>query len=117
MDRAVRVIEEHVPRGTPVVLLDQDSWETGGEIDGRPCIPCPQWNGRYAGLPADPDHAVASLEAVAGAGPVAVAVAWPAFWWLEEYRLGAYLAERYRPLAQAPDVHVFIGPRVGSAHG
>jgi glycosyltransferase involved in cell wall biosynthesis len=117
MHRAVRVIEDNVPAGTAVILLDQDSWEVHGSMRGRPCIPFPEWKGAYAGPPADEEDAVERLESMAAMRRAAVAVAWPCFWWLEYYGLGRFLTERFRPVAETPDVHLFLPTEVGSANG
>jgi hypothetical protein len=91
-----------------VVLLDQDSWEVSGSMRGRPCLPCPQWNGAYGGLPADASDAATAVTELTASGSIAVAVAWPAFWWLEYYGLGALLADQFRCVAETPDVHVYL---------
>jgi hypothetical protein len=108
IDRAVRVIDANVPEGVPVILVDDDEWEVGGSMHGRSCLPFPERGGQYAGRPADKREAVAALEAMTASRNTAVAVAWPAFWWLDYYGLGRFLAERFRPVAETPDICLFL---------
>jgi hypothetical protein len=84
----VRVLEEIdnlVGRTTPFVLID------GMELalepsSGRQVIPFLEHGGEYWGLPEDDSHAIRELERLRGEGARFVVLAWPAFWWQDEYQ-------------------------------
>lgn len=85
--RHERVIDDlcRLPRpGSPLILIDDAALEVG-QIGGRPRIPLPERNGEYWGKPANDTAAIAELERLRGQGASFLAVAWPAFWWLEHY--------------------------------
>jgi Glycosyl transferase family 2 len=109
--RAARVasaIATTVPPGERVALLDEAKLGVEAELRGRAVVPFPDADGEYAGAPADEQTAVAQLERLQRAGVRYLALAWPAFWWLEEYPLlAAAIASRGRLLAQGEDVLVY----------
>ena len=110
--RAGRVacrIEAAVPAGERVALIDQGALGIDADLRGRTVVPFPDACGQFAGVPESDVAARAELEHLAGHGVGYVAVAWPAYWWLEEYPSLAR-ALRARPaLGESDDVMLF-GP-------
>jgi glycosyltransferase involved in cell wall biosynthesis len=108
--RVVRAIEALVPAGERLALLDQANLGIKAELRGRHVVPFPQADGEFAGIPADEQAALEELEQLRHAGVEYLALAWPAFWWLDEFpALAAALSARGRLLARSEDVLVF-GP-------
>jgi hypothetical protein len=109
--RVVRQIEACVPAGEQLALIDQAKLGVGVSLRGRRVIPCPEAGGACAGAPADDEAALAEHERLLRSGVRYLAVAWPAFWWLDEYpRLSAALGTERVLLADTDDVLVY-GPR------
>ena len=80
-----RELSEVVPAGETVIMIDQEA--LGAEFtDGRHRIPFLELGGLYGGCPADDAAAINELERQRSEGGAGfLAVAWPAFWWLEYY--------------------------------
>ena len=92
---ATRELEEAVPPGEALVLIDQDAFGKGFAA-GRRAVPFTEREGVYWGPPADGAQAVAELSRRVAAGARVVVVGWPAFWWLDHYaELRAYLYENF----------------------
>jgi Glycosyl transferase family 2 len=109
-DRAVRAIEAVVPPGERFTLIDQTLLGVEAQLRGRPVVAFPEANGEWAGNPGDDEEAVGELERLRADSLRYVAVAWPSFWWFEEYpRLGAALRSMQHTLRDDPDVVIF-GP-------
>jgi glycosyltransferase involved in cell wall biosynthesis len=105
--RVARAIEQTVPAGGRVALIDQGALGVDADLRGRLVTPFPNDDGRFAGAPADDRAALRELDRMTASGDAHVALAWPAFWWLEEYpRLAARLRSR-RVLAQDQDLVIF----------
>jgi FkbM family methyltransferase len=93
-----------VPSGSGFVLID-DATLGVDELGGRPAIPCLERDGEYGGAPEDGEQAVAELERH---GARHVAVAWPSFWWLEEYpELAEHLRRGWRRIVDSDAALVF----------
>jgi hypothetical protein len=108
--RVVGVIEAAVPIGERLALIDQATLGIGRQLRGRLVIPFPEADGEFARIPADDESALVELERVHGSGVRYVALAWPAFWWLDEYPgLAEALRARHRVLADTDDVLLY-GP-------
>src|SRR4051812_45911146 len=73
-----------VPQGERVIFVDQETcrWQmkTGHEL-----IPFTQRDGQYWGPPADDAAAVAELDRLGKSGVKFLAIAWQAFWWIDQY--------------------------------
>jgi len=105
--RVARAIEQTVPAGGQVALIDQGALGVDADLRGRLVTPFPDADGQFAGAPADDRAALRELNRVTASGDAHIALAWPAFWWLEEYpRLATALRSR-RVLAQDQDVMIF----------
>jgi len=93
--RAAREIASIVPAGGSFILVDDDRL---GELplrDRRP-IPFLERGGIYWGAPPDDSTAVRELERLREARPDALVFAWPAFWWLDEYKgLAEHVSRSY----------------------
>lgn len=83
--RAVERICAAVPAGATFCLIDQGEWGVDESFFGRRCLPFPHREGRFYGLPAQDEGAIAELEAVRREGVEYFVLAWPAFWWREFY--------------------------------
>jgi hypothetical protein len=71
-------------------------------------VPFLERDGVYWGPPAGDLEAIAELERLRQAGADFVAIAWPAFWWLDHYAgLREHLAARYACVARTDRVVVF----------
>lgn len=83
--QASRDIAVAIPPGETLILVDQDG--LGRAVaPGRGVLPFLEQGGEYAGLPADSETAIAAVERLrAERGAGFLAIAWPAFWWLEHY--------------------------------
>jgi FkbM family methyltransferase len=96
-----------VPAGSDFVLIDDGrlGLET---LDGRRAIPFLERNGQYHGAPDDGEQALVELAVQTGRGIRHVVVAWPSFWWLEEYpELSEHLASWWRRTADTDAAIVF----------
>ena len=81
------------------------------ELRGRTVIPFPEAGGEWAGNPADDEEALAALLRMRDASVSYFAVAWPAFWWFEEYPASMReLRAGGRVLVEDDDL-VLVGPR------
>jgi hypothetical protein len=107
--RAVRAIEAVVPVGAGFAVLDDGLLGLEAELHRHLVVKFPEHDGEFAGPPASDEAALAALERLPAAGVTHLALAWPAFWWLEEYpRFAAALRAR-RVLCEEQDVVIF-GP-------
>jgi hypothetical protein len=77
-------IEQVVGAGKSFVLIDQDYWP-GNWSAGRRALPMLGAPEDYAGPPVDDAAAIAAVEKHRAAGVAAIALLWPAFWWLDYY--------------------------------
>ncbi|HXB16867.1 MAG TPA: glycosyltransferase [Solirubrobacteraceae bacterium] len=112
-DRAVGAIEAAVPAGECLALIDETLLGFERELRGRRVLPFPEAEGEWAGNPADDEAAIAALEAMRRARVAYFAVAWPSFWWFEEYPgLARELRAGGRVLVDDDDL-VLVGPRGG----
>ncbi len=113
--RTVGAIEACVPAGERLALIDESVLGVEAELRGRRVIPFPERNGEWAGNPAGDAEAVAALERMRADAVGYFAVAWPAFWWLEEYPgLARGLRETGRVLVDDEDL-LLLGPANGAA--
>ena len=86
LSASVEDIVRNVPSGERFILIDDDQWAAGEDIEGRPRIPFPERRGVYWGVPGDDENAIQEVERLRRSGIMYVVVAWPAFWWLEHFR-------------------------------
>ena len=106
--RAVAVIDTRIPAGTRFILVDGDSWETGGTIDGRQALRPMERDGAYWGRPPDGAVAVAELERMRDAGARFLAISWTCWWWLEHYDgLKDWLERHAEALDATDDIRIY----------
>jgi SAM-dependent methyltransferase len=93
--------------GEPFILIDEDQIRAALAPDHR-AWPFPERDGQYWGPPADDAAALEEFERLRERGARFVAVAWPAFWWLEFYAgLARELRSRYPCLLDDERLVVF----------
>jgi len=107
LDRVTQEIVALIPAGDTFVLVDQEEWGVG-EIAGRRCLPFLERDGQYWGPPPDDATAIAELERLRLAGARFIAVASPAFWWLEYFAgFHRHLRGRFRCAIENDRIVVF----------
>jgi FkbM family methyltransferase len=100
-------VGQAVPAGSSFVLID-DSALGIDELGGRRAVPFLERDGDYFGAPEDGGQAVAELERQTSRGVRHVAIAWPSFWWLDEYpELAEHLRSRWRRVVETDAAVVF----------
>jgi len=96
-----------VNRGTPFVLIDGYGLALDS-TSGRAVIPFKERDGEYWGPPADDNDAIAELERLYRKGAQYLVVAWPSFWWAEEYpRFLAHVRDTYRCVRENDELIIF----------
>jgi glycosyltransferase involved in cell wall biosynthesis len=75
-----------LPPGTSFVFVDQQHLAPAVPA-GRTAIPFLQRDGEYWGNPADDETAIRELTVLQQRGASFLVIGWPAFWWLDHYRL------------------------------
>jgi hypothetical protein len=106
--RVTRELETLIPEGQRFILVDDGQWETGEILPGRRAIPLPERDGVYWGPPADERVALAEFERLREGGAGFIVFGWPAFWWLEHYRMLAdSLRTRFRCVASNERIIAF----------
>jgi hypothetical protein len=105
-------IDAVLPPYAPFILIDQEQWGADDVIGGRRRIPFIERDGGYWGLPDDDETAIRELERLRQDAQVRfLAIAWPAFWWLDYYAgFGAHVGMHYASLLSNENVRLF-GPR------
>jgi len=106
---AVRDLREIVPRGSKLILLDDNTWGNPGRLlPERQVLPFLERNGQYWGPPPDDATAIRELERLRMGGARYLAVAWNASWWLRHYRkFHLHLSEQCRCVLASDDVMIF----------
>jgi FkbM family methyltransferase len=106
-ERALGRLLDAVPDGDEFVLVDQGLWWQGDEFGDRRRRFLVERDGEEYGLPEDGRAAVAELEARRAEGARRLAVAWPAFWWFDEFpELVAHL-ERIPETVSTRDIRIW----------
>jgi FkbM family methyltransferase len=96
-----------LPAGSSFVLID-DTTLGIDDLLGRKAIPCLERDGEYGGAPEDGEQAVADLARQTARGVRYLAVAWPSFWWLEEYpELAEHLGSTWRRVVDTDAAIIF----------
>jgi hypothetical protein len=96
-------IEQTIPSGDAFVLIDDQDLGIYDALSGRRVLPFLQRDGEYWGPPINSQQAIAELEDLRESGVRWVVVAWPAFWWLDQYEEFAKdLDERHRCCHSSP---------------
>ena len=97
---------ESIPEGAKFILADEE--QTGAEFIGCQAVPFLEKDGVYCGPPPDDETAVSELERLRHQGASYIALAWPAFWWLDYYAgFHQYLREQFRCILQNDSLIIF----------
>jgi len=105
--RFLKEVAAAVPDGAEFMLVD-DATLGIEQIGGGRAIPFLEEEGEYHGAPEDGEHAVAELRKQTDRGVRHIAVAWPSFWWLDEYpELAHELRSSWRRIADSDAAVVF----------
>lgn len=100
--RLRREVAGTLPAGADFVLIDEGALGLD-ELAGRRAVPFLEY-----GRPEDGAQAVGELRRLARGGVRHLVLAWPAFWWLEEYpQLAGELRSRWRRLRDSDAAIVF----------
>jgi len=83
--RAVEEVLRLVPAGESFILVDEDHWGLGDDLEARRRIPFLERNGEYWGEPPDDAIAIRELERLREAGAGFIVFGWPYLWWLDHY--------------------------------
>jgi Glycosyl transferase family 2 len=105
--RSLAEIDAVVGRTVPFVLIDgmQLSLEPGS---GRRVIPFLEHEGQYWGEPEDDAQAIDELERLRRAGARFLVLAWPSFWWLDDYpQFIEYLYDSYACVLHHERLRIF----------
>jgi glycosyltransferase involved in cell wall biosynthesis len=106
--RATDLAESLLPPGTSFILVDENQWGGQDFLPRRRIIPFTEQDGEYAGPPRDDAAAIDELERLREGGACFLALAAPAFWWLDYYRaFAAYLREHYWRVAATQSLVVY----------
>jgi glycosyltransferase involved in cell wall biosynthesis len=104
-------LDELLPDGAPFILADGDAWGAPPTIRGRRRFPLLEQDGIYWGAPSSVGEAMDGIERLRARGAVAVAFAWPVFWWLDCYPgLEGSLRANFDPLLENDRLLVFALP-------
>lgn len=105
---SLRELEQLLAPGEPFVLADEEQWGLEAELASHPRHPFPEQDDEWAGPPETEEELIAELRRVSSEGTRVIVFAWPAFWWLEEYReFAAYLARHSTVLITNQHIRVF----------
>jgi hypothetical protein len=109
--RVVATIERLVPAGARLALSDETLLGFEPQLRRRIMLPFPEQDGEWAGNPVDDEQALGALERLSAERIPYLGVAWPAFWWFDEYpRFARELRSRMQLLAEDDDL-VLFGPK------
>jgi hypothetical protein len=82
IDELVDAVERIVPSGGRFALADEEQCRMVLDTD-RAALPFPERNGEYAGPPVDDASAIREIERLRENAVTHLAIAWPAYWWLD----------------------------------
>jgi len=96
-----------IPSGATFALVDQQ-WFSDQVVGERRAIPFVERNGQDWGSPPDDETAIRELDRLQQAGASFLAIAWPAFWWLDYYAgLHRHLRSTFRCVLENDRLIVF----------
>jgi glycosyltransferase involved in cell wall biosynthesis len=105
---ALREIQAAVPEHERYVLIEDGQWGGGDIVARRHAVPLMERAGEYWGRPPDDGTALHELKRLERSGATYVVVAWPGFWWLDEYpSLHRYLRSRWDCILENDRLKVF----------
>ncbi len=93
--------------GEKIILVDEDQLRYAMNSK-QEVLPFPENRQLYGGPPADDQAAIMELKKLSSLGANLVAIAWPAFWWLDHYKeWAAYLQAEGRVVLKNERLVVF----------
>jgi FkbM family methyltransferase len=104
---ALRTLLGAVQPGGAFVLLDQSLWWRGDEFGDRRRRFLVERDGEEYGLPEDGAAAITELNARRAEGARWLAVAWPAFWWLDAFPELFRHLERFQEIVSTRDIRIW----------
>lgn len=108
VQRTVDHIDNIIPAAETFILIDDDKWGFPETIVGRHQRRYFQANGDHWGPPTDSGAAIEALRRQQEDGIRYLAVAWPAFWWLDYYKeWSEYLHQNARCMLENECICVF----------
>jgi hypothetical protein len=107
MKRAARELRTLAPPDSPIIVIDGGVF-ANSFLRGRRAWPFLERDGQFWGPPADDATAIAEFERMRAGGADFVAVAWPAFWWLDYYtQFATHLRDRFDVMLENDRLVVF----------
>ena len=101
LSRSIKDIKKFVPEKGRILLADDDQWQLADEIAGRKIVHFTENENQYWGPPADDNEAIQEIKNQMRKKTGFIFFAWPAFWWLEHYKLMyAWLQEKHECIIQ-----------------
>jgi glycosyltransferase involved in cell wall biosynthesis len=85
LDRAVKEILTFVPDDATLALVDGGTWDAGEAFAPRRVQPWMHRDGVDWGPPQDCEAAISQLAEIRRERTPYLAIAWPSFWWFDEY--------------------------------
>jgi glycosyltransferase involved in cell wall biosynthesis len=104
LDRAISDIVAAVPQGSEFVLVDGNTWGAPREFVERRLRPFLELDGMDGGPPADDEAAIRRLTTLLADETQFLVVAWPCFWWFDEYAGWSKLLRRAAGCVLSNDV-------------
>ncbi len=107
-NEALKELRETVPRGSTLILVDEQHWSPGPWWEERRVLSFLERDGSYWGLPPDDDTAILELQDMVKKGARYLVFIGSTFWWLDYYKgLAVWLAENARVVLDSPRLRVF----------
>jgi glycosyltransferase involved in cell wall biosynthesis len=101
-------LEQVIPRGERIVLVDEGQLGLDGSFGDRPVVPFLFRNGQYWGAARDSRDAIDNLEELRSGGVRWLVIAWPSLWWLDQYGgFDRHIRKSYRLAFSSPHAVVF----------
>jgi hypothetical protein len=105
IERLIGTIDQFVPPGETLALVDDLQLGLGAAVHGRHLLPFPEHNGEYWGAPPDDETAVRELDRLISRDVRFIGVAWPSIWYLDHYPGWAErLRTEFPHICKSPDL-------------
>jgi glycosyltransferase involved in cell wall biosynthesis len=97
-----------VPRDQAFVLVDDGQLGLHDQFNGRRVIPFLEREGHYWGAPTESCQAIENIDSLRRRGLRWLVIAWPAFWWLDQYgQFDQHIRRSSRLVLDSPHAMVF----------
>jgi glycosyltransferase involved in cell wall biosynthesis len=109
LQAAINDLETLLPAKATLILMDEGRWAVGETLSGRTVIPFLERDGYYNGVPDNDQTAIRELERLRSErGASYLAIAWPAFWWINHFTAFAeHVRSRYTLLISNSQLVIF----------